>query len=309
MYKHLYKKFKTSPGCEKMHEIWADVFSYDSDIVKSIKQDNVNSRLSPNNPTLCITMDTQAHSSQSLAELYRDNKPRNYKKNRADVKRKRLKNEGKEFLSKRGDIVKARAIGEPCDCTLKCSVKFPLAERMDLFNKFWELGDIEKQWQYVLKYTTKLKKKRTRPGILKLNRQFTYKYYFPCNSTQVNVCRTMFLNTYSISETLIKTAWDKFDGNTLVKKDMRGKHKNHKRTIDDEMIKSVCDHVDTFIPVDSQHNGPKILYLGSGLSVSRMFNLYKEWSGLSNYSNNAFTIRQYRDIVSNIYEIKRNEKK
>lgn len=93
----------------------------------------------------------------------------------------------------------------------------------------------------------------------------------------------MFLSTYSISERLVRTAWDKNDGSTLIEEDMRGKHKNHNRIVDDEMVMWVCTHVESFVPVESHYRAAsKWLYLGDlgDFSIGRMFNLYKELSEL-----------------------------
>ncbi|CAG4930943.1 unnamed protein product [Parnassius apollo] len=95
-----------------------------------------------------------------------------------EIKRKRLANAGKEYIFKKGVIVQAKAIGRPCTCRYKCYTMLTLEERQDAFEKFWKLGDREKQWLHVANYTTKQKKKRGLQRDLKHNRQFTYNYFF-----------------------------------------------------------------------------------------------------------------------------------
>ena len=56
----------------------------------------------------------------------------------------------------------------------------------------------------------------------------------------IRVCKIMFLNTLRIS--FVNTAWLKYESNTM-KKNMRGRHSNHKRIIDSEMVMSVCSHI------------------------------------------------------------------
>ncbi|CAH2242324.1 jg19937 [Pararge aegeria aegeria] len=146
----------------------------------------------------------------------------------ADNKRKRLKNEGKVYLSKRGHIVPAKVIGNPCNCKYNCSTKLTPEERMDIFEKFWKLGDREKQWLHVASYSSKERKKKDSQKDMKRNRQFTYKYYLPKDLTRVEVCKTMFLNTYAVSERVVRTAWAKYDGRNVVERDMRGRRKNLK---------------------------------------------------------------------------------
>lgn len=229
---------------------------------------------------------------------------RNYD-NWEEVKRKRLRNEGKAYSSKKGKNVPAKTIGKPCTCRYKCYSKLSLEDRINAFNKFWELGNREKQWLHVAHYTTKENKKRGLQRNLKHNRQFTYKYFLPKDSSRVEVCKMMFLNTYSISERLVRTAWEKYDGSTILEKDMRGKHKNHNKVVDDDMIMSVCAHVNSFAPVESHYNraASKRLYLEGSLSIARMFNLYGEWPELGNYTNTASSLRQYRDIINTHFNL------
>ncbi|KAG6457883.1 uncharacterized protein LOC119190807 [Manduca sexta] len=222
-----------------------------------------------------------------------------------EVKRKRLTNAGKEYCSKKGVIVSAKTIGRPCTCRYTCYTMLTLEERQDAFEKFWKLGDREKQWLHVANYTSKQKKKRGLQRDLKHNRQFTYKYFLPKGSSKIEICKTIFLSTYSINERLVRTAWDKYDGSTLIEKDMRGKHKNHNRIVDDEMVMSICAHVNSFVPVESHYNraASKRLYLDGDLSIARMFNLYKEWPELNNHLNTASSLRQYRDIVNTHFNL------
>lgn len=108
-----------------------------------------------------------------------------------------------------------------------------------------------------------------------------------------------------MSGKVIKTAWDKFDGSTVVENDLRGLHKHHKRVLADEMVRSVCDHVKAFEPVESHYLRQKTnkLYLDGTLSISRMFTMYKEWFDSQKYSVQANTERQYRDIVNENFNL------
>lgn len=86
---------------------------------------------------------------------------------------------------------------------------------------------------------------------------------------------------------------------------MRGRHKNHKIVIDNEMLLSVCAHVNSFVPIESHYcrKGSKRLYLDGSLSVARMFMMYNDWPDLDKYSKKATTLRQYRDIVNSQFNL------
>lgn len=68
---------------------------------------------------------------------------------------------------------------------------------------------------------------------------------------------------------------------------------------------SVCAHVNSFVPVESHYcrKSSKRLYLDSSLSVARMFNMYNEWPDLEKFLNKATTLRQYRNIVNNHFNL------
>ena len=144
------------------------------------------------------------------------------------------------------------------------------------------------------------------------NRKYTFKYFLPVTSDNeqshskvVDVCKTMFLNTLSVSGKIIKTSWEKYDGSTIIEDDKRGRHTNHKQIIKPDTVKSVCDHVRSFAPVESHYirKTSSKLYLDGNLTISKMFLLYKDWFDVSIYSSKAVTERQYRDIVNKNFNL------
>lgn len=232
----------------------------------------------------------------------------------SDVKRKCLKNLGEKYVTKRGKMIDGKTMGAACTCRFKCSEKISNQQRVDCFTRFWKLGDRAKQWAYVINYTEKMKKKRCLNQDIPNNRKYTYKYYLPLitdfdelHCEKIDVCKTMFINTLAVSTRILKTAWQKYDGSTLMEQDGRGRHTNHKVVIDDAMKQSVCDHVRAFAPVESHYNRKKSkkLYLPGDLSIAKMFKLYLQWYTWypEKYTSQAKTERQYRDIVNANFNI------
>ncbi|CAH0723690.1 unnamed protein product, partial [Brenthis ino] len=60
----------------------------------------------------------------------------------------------------------------------------------------------------------------------------------PSASDVIAVCKTMFLNTLAVSERIVQTAFQKFDGVSDIYMDRRGRHANRKIVIDREMERS-----------------------------------------------------------------------
>lgn len=229
----------------------------------------------------------------------------------SDVKRKCLTNLGKSYITKKGKLVDRKVMGNTCCCRNKCGEKITESDRLECFTRFWNLGNKEKQWLFILKYVLKERKKRCLNSSSN-RRQYTYKYSLPLKSqstdlecTRVAICKTLFLNTLAVGERTVKTAFQKFNGVANFEPDNRGRHANHKIVINDVMVKSVCDHVNSFVPVESHftRQDSSKLYLDGSLTINRMFQLYQEWFNESVYSSQVKTVRQYRDIVNRNFNL------
>ncbi|KAL4714240.1 hypothetical protein ACJJTC_009592 [Scirpophaga incertulas] len=223
-----------------------------------------------------------------------------------DSKRKRLKNTGEAYNSRNGKIRDKKNICGPCQstCKLKCFEKFEEETRCAIFNKFWAVGNHSQQYNFIVNYVVRINKKRTiTQG--QSRRSYTYIYHLPVNqnnqTTKLVVCKSMFLNTISCGPKMIRTAMSKFaNTSSLALVDNRGRHSHHKTSINEEMIKSVLDHVNSFEPVDSHYcrKDSNKVYLDGSLNFVQMYNLYKEWYDAAKYGTKCESLRQYRDIVN-----------
>ncbi|KAF9424552.1 hypothetical protein HW555_000363 [Spodoptera exigua] len=168
----------------------------------------------------------------------------------------------------------------------KPTYKTDLGRKRKRHIKDWvDLSDHTKQWEFINKFTKRFDKKRMtteNPS----RRKFTTKYYLPLPTDDSTfetqqVCLKMFCGTLAITDQIIRTAHSKLDSCGITSSDNRGKHLNHPKKIDDEMIRSVCDHVKSFQPVESHYTRKNT-----------------NWPELSKYNNTAETERQYRTIVN-----------
>lgn len=116
----------------------------------------------------------------------------------------------------------------------------------------------------------------------------------------------MFLRTLSISFNFVYTAIQKSEnGNGFIELDQRGRHTNHPKTVDDDMVRSVIDHVEAFAPVPSHYtrqNSSK-KYLEGSLSFPKMYKLYREWFDANEYASKVTSVRQYRNIINKYLNI------
>ncbi|KAF9818157.1 hypothetical protein SFRURICE_003898 [Spodoptera frugiperda] len=202
-----------------------------------------------------------------------------------DNKRKKFRNLGKEYKSRDGTTRLAKSLKPMCpeSCRQKCSTRISSDERMSNFNRFWNLGNREKQWSFVAHLVLKQKKRRVFTDTAS-RRNFTLIYRLHVKRGDeddlIVVCKKTFLNTFSISEQFVYTALEKVDViNGLIESDKRGRHDNHRKVITEDVVRSVCDHINSIQPVESHYTRSRSdkLYLDGDLNFHRLFDLYKEW--------------------------------
>ncbi|XP_050672766.1 uncharacterized protein LOC126970716 [Leptidea sinapis] len=227
-----------------------------------------------------------------------------------DEVRKQNVNRGLQYISRNGKVHNKKLLKPSCPttCRKKCYEKISGETRSKIFKTFWDIGDHSRQWDFLTKYATKEIKKRITTDKENTKRLSTIAYTLPIYETDnvvirnIPVCKTMFLNTLSISFNFLYTALEKLEkGQGAVQSDQRGKHVHHQKKITDEMKQSVLDHVASFSPVESHYirKDSNKKYLDRSLSSPKMFRLYEEWFDSSKYTNKITNVRQCRDIINN----------
>lgn len=86
-------------------------------------------------------------------------------------KNKKLKNLGKRYHSRTTKKDRnAKVMGDPCTCKNKCTEKIDNPARMSAFEAYWQLGDHERQWDFILRC---VKTKPTRVAVVNSKRPRT----------------------------------------------------------------------------------------------------------------------------------------
>ncbi|KAF9816539.1 hypothetical protein SFRURICE_010698 [Spodoptera frugiperda] len=110
----------------------------------------------------------------------------------------------------------------------------------------------------------------------------------------------MFLSTISSGERIVTTAWKKYDGEIAVAEDKRGKYEHRPRVIDDMMVQSVKDHVNSIDRVESHYTrkDSKKLYLNN---ITRLLD-NKYWT--KDETNQVMRWNQIREVKvnKNVYD-------
>ncbi|CAH2085722.1 unnamed protein product [Euphydryas editha] len=148
---------------------------------------------------------------------------------------KHVKSLDKTYPTKKSGVHReGTTIKIPCSstCRLKCFEKFTSQQREHIFNAFWKLDDYRKQCDFITKYVkvynrTYVSQDTSCTINFGSKRRKTIKPFLPFTDPgceiprNVLVCKTMFLNTLSISERLVYTA---LSNNCLVERSISPDH-------------------------------------------------------------------------------------
>ncbi|CAG9769804.1 unnamed protein product [Ceutorhynchus assimilis] len=222
-----------------------------------------------------------------------------------DVKAKKELNSGREHRNRKGKLIPARKMKNPCpeSCRSKCTTRVTEEKRMEIFDLFWKIANHTKQWEYIAKLVTLEDKKVTKRGISRRN--FSRKYNFFIAGKKVQVCKKIFLNTHGISEQWVTTALSRIEETSMVKEDTRGKHENRPQKLNENLRDSVRDHVNMFPVVPSHYirkNSNK-MYLEDGLNICKMHRMYLTYMQEEHSGQQVATMRQYREIFNTEFNI------
>ncbi|XP_039301648.1 uncharacterized protein LOC111046358, partial [Nilaparvata lugens] len=226
---------------------------------------------------------------------------------RNEIKRKR--NRGESYKNWRGVHVEQRTIKEVCNnCRMKCASKFTEDERLAIFTEFWNLGEIDRQRDFIINTIQQTPKKRIRIRNGSENgdscRKVTFSYSLKCDQKEEVVCQRFYLNTLSISQQMVKTAFLKIQASgKTVSEDRRGKSGCNSK-LEEKVKISVKDHIESFPKVESHYcrRDSKREYLDQKLNLSKMYSLYKvhcKENGISNMAKESM----YRYIFNTNYNL------
>lgn len=172
------------------------------------------------NPTFEFDRDEPKDASSSDSSETRKSKHRN----NAKTKEKILRNRGQAYYSFRSNkVCPSRSIKPAWDCKLKCLERINNAKRLELFNSYWKLGNVDLHRAYIRSCMEEVQPKYRymQARQRRLNRAF----YFTVDDQKVRVCRRFFMATLDISTKVVRTAILKSDSTGFVETDLRGKYK------------------------------------------------------------------------------------
>ena len=278
----------------------------------------VNGNLSQSTKVTCdhtaqstqVQRDNNSQSTQVSGDnmASKEKRGRKRKRNEENWKRnihKRQRNTGKSYVSRTGKIRSARTLKRGCahTCRYKCKSKFSESERQSIFHSYWQLGDVDKQRQFIAKYATIKIKSKNGGG----KRKWTVTYTLPQiqengKSVAIKVCKTFFQDTIGITDSVVKTVLKKLSAIGVCMEDNRGKHNNRPNRASQSQITGVRKHIESFQPIESHYcrKDSAKKYLPADLNVTKMYDMYTENCPLS---EKPASINIYRRIFNEEYNI------
>lgn len=231
----------------------------------------------------------------------RSRNPENWNQNKA----KKLRNSGKAYqsVSKSKKQISGRTMKPTCSekCRLKCGDNIDTANRTEIFNTFWKLGDISKQRAFVgscmksiiprYKYTN-----AERP------RNANQAFYFTVNGLPVRVCKTFYKNTLDISDKMIRTVRLKMGENGFLQEDNRGKH-NHHPQIDSSLKEDIKNHINSIPRIESHYvrSSTQREYIDGSKTITQLYKDFEEDQKSKNKSAGKYWT--YYNIFTREYNI------
>lgn len=105
-------------------------------------------------------------------------------------------------------------------CRHKCSEVISNEARELIFKQFWEMGDENKQREFVVRHSTPVLPKYAYKKLhATRDRNKNKAYHFQIDDKNVRVCRLFFFNTLDIGDTKLRNAFKKTNSEGFVESD------------------------------------------------------------------------------------------
>lgn len=233
---------------------------------------------------------------QTSESRKRVRKPETWEK----TKKKRAVNKGEPFISKDGKITKGREVRPGCNdkCRKKCQTVFTPNDRKEIFSRFWSLENLSQKRQFISNNVSSQQKTMTKLEDSRRKRTLSWSLPLPSKDEKISVCKTFFLHTLDISETMVFTAVTKTrDG--IAHKETRG-GAFREATEEKEHVRK---HIESFPVVDSHfcRKSTKRQYLGSHLNISLMHRLYVVKRNAE--GGKPLSLKTYSEVFSTEYNL------
>lgn len=195
----------------------------------------------------------------------------------------------------------ARKMLPPCGdkCRQKCSMKFSHTEREDIFKAYWNLGNLQRQRDFIAANVMTIKPKY-RYQKEDSNRRLNTGCYLTRNGCKERVCKQFFVATLGISTRVLRTVEEKrlSSGDlNVVSPDKRGKHGNH-ATVSADVKEGIRNHIRKIPVIESHYTRAKSSksYISGDKTIMELFRDYQKMCEEHNIEQGNYIM--YRHIFN-----------
>lgn len=190
-----------------------------------------------------------------------------------DWKRKRLRDGGQSYISRRNKSVEERRkpVSEfDCRCNKPGCKMVSIEQKTKLFEQYYK-GNYNEQTAILMKCIDIHDVKRRKAGNTDATSRrlcsFTYKVY------NITICKKMLIHIFDISARRIQTVQMHIKNGELNYKDQRGKHHNRPHALNYNDREIIVKHFKSFPTMSSHYSRNKSNknYLSSDLTISKMY--------------------------------------
>ncbi|KAI4468070.1 dna-directed rna polymerases i ii and iii subunit rpabc2 [Holotrichia oblita] len=217
---------------------------------------------------------------------------------RSVIKRSRVK--GQEYINYKGNVVRAKSIGENCKCKRKCFEKIVEADRLTVFNRLYGLASKDEQDIYLeglLSFRPVKRRRKQTEEFIGSKRNCSFSYCVLVNSETKVICKKAFINMHAISNKRLQRIQQLLAAG-ITPHDKRGHNISANIMEATEKIR-VHEHIALF-PIKEAHYASKdYRYLDSSLTVKTMYTLFKD-----KFSTSRITYEYYNKTFREDFNLK-----
>lgn len=207
---------------------------------------------------------------------------------------KKKRNTGVSYVSANtGKIMPARSIGPLC----KCGCMSRLGDKVKtIFKDFWQLGNYEKQNEYIarLVHSVNVQRSRVEPG-KQSRRTQTIQYSVRSDEVEYKVCAAGFLSIHGISRKRVRTVVLKLQSAGVMQGDKRGLGETATK-VAPKSRELVREHIRSFLSFSNRNRRAKSSKRRRGLNISKMYTLYRKWLEDEHPEESMVTLSYYRSV-------------
>ncbi|KAF6205558.1 hypothetical protein GE061_019731 [Apolygus lucorum] len=172
--------------------------------------------------------------------------------------------------------VPGKAMGDGCNvlCRFKCTEKISHEQRQKLFSRFWQIGNLQQQREYVRGCIRDVN--RPHQGVTH-KRSCNQAFYLTLDGQKIRVCKKLFNATLGISHRWITTIKEKTKYGIL-QPDLRGRHENH-NNVNDDVLDDMRAHINSIPRIASHYLRAQTTreFIEGGKSIASIYRDYVEF--------------------------------